>query len=190
MASSDTDLSNWTEALDIVKGAPVPWIVLFTVFTAVCVFSMGLGLVFGPNVMRMMRDALAAGEAPELDFSRLFDTSNLSEDALAVIILIGAVSAVSFVVGPISGIVGVMLGYTPALVADGRPAMESAQTSLKWVIANPVAAGVQGIVANVVFLPAICFFPIFPVVLPVGAIAMWTFYERHKPAMLELSEAP
>jgi uncharacterized membrane protein len=188
VASADTDLSNWSEALDIVKGAPVPWIVLFTVFTVVAVCTFGLGLVFGPNVMRMMRDALQAEASPELDFGRLFDLSNVQEDALAVIILIGSVSALSFVVGPISSIIGVMLGYTPALVADGKPAMDAAQTSVKWVIANPVPAGVQALVANVVFIPAICFFPVFPVVLPVGAIAMWRFYERNRPAMLELSE--
>jgi uncharacterized membrane protein len=189
MADSAIDLRDWTEALEIFKAAPLQWALLFTVYTLIAAGTLGLGLVFVPNVMRMMRDALAAHEAPPLDFGRMFDTSNLQEDATAVVVFTGAVVLCGSFLGPLTAVVGAVLGFVNPLVADGRPAVESIQTSAKWVMANPVEMTVHVVIANVILLPAICCFPLFPVALPIGAIASWRLYERHKDEMFALTDS-
>lgn len=181
-------LDDWTEAWAVFRAAPVPWAVLYGVYTAVALGTVGLGLVFAPNVIRITRDALEAGAAPSLDFGRIFDTSNLQEDAIAVVLFFGSILVAGSVLGPLSGAVGILLGFVPPLVADGRPAVTAIQDSVRRVLADPVPSVVHGVIANLLILPAICCFPLFPVALPIGAIATWKFYQANKPALLGASD--
>lgn len=154
----------------------VAWVVLYTAFIAVTVFTCGLGAILLPNVFREVRDALAEGRAPGM--GGLFRTDRLGNDVFNLVILYGAMAVGSMLAGLGAPVAGVLLQMVTPLAADDRYApLDNAKISFKHVLAHLGDHVVFFLIANVLIWvsAALCGLPLL-VAMPVIGVAQWLWY--------------
>lgn len=180
------DLAQYQRALELYKQDFLAWTVLYGAYTAIAICTLGLGIVLGPNVFRATRDAIEEDRPPA--FGALFRTDRLVDDAIVVVAFFGASFAASWLIGPLSTAVSILLGLAPPIVADDRyGGVDALKLSFAKVLDDPVASVVHGMAGLVLTLPAVCcLFPL-PFVLPIAGIATWLFYLERRDSIDQLA---
>lgn len=181
------DLGHYQRAIDLYKRDFVAWTTLYGAYAVVAFCTLGLGIVLGPNVFRATKEAIAEDRPPSL--APLFRTDRIVEDAIVVIGFFGASFAASWLIGPLSMAVSILVGLAPPIVSDDRySGIDSLKLSFAKVMDEPMPCIVHSLVGFALALPAVCcLFPL-PFVLPIGGIATWLFYLERRESIDVLAE--
>ncbi|MDG1478233.1 MAG: hypothetical protein P8R54_01515 [Myxococcota bacterium] len=153
------------------------WMIFYTAFMAVTIFTCGLGGILYPNIVREVRTSYRDGSGPQL--SSLFNTEHLANDLINYLIYYGGIllgGAVGGIGGPIASLI---LQFQMPLAADDRYApMDNAKLSLQHVSDHPGDHIVFLLMTYVLTIPTIlfCLLPL-PIVGPVLLMAHWLWYE-------------
>lgn len=181
-----TDLTQYTRALELYKRDFVAWTLLYGVYTAIGIGTLGLGVVLGPNVFRATRDAIEEDRPPTL--ATLFNTDRLVDDVIVVVAFFAASFAASSLLGPLSVAVSILVGLAPPIVADDRySGVDALKLSFAKVVDEPVPCITHSMVGLVLALPGVCCLLPLPFVLPIGGIATWLFYLDRRESIEKLA---
>ena len=163
----------WTE----VEKNLVGWVVFYTAFMAVTIFTCGLGGILYPNVIRAVRTAYQSGSGPQL--SSLFSTEHLVNDLINYLIYYGGMMLGSAVGGVGGLIAAILMQFQMPLAAEDRYApLDNSKISLQHASEHPADHLVFLLMTYVLTIPAIllCLLPL-PIVGPVVLMAHWLWFE-------------
>jgi hypothetical protein len=168
----------YKEAWAVVKKDYVAWLLLYGVFFLVVTFTMGIGGVLFPNVLRESRDAIRESRAPGI--GPLFDFTHIANDLFNYGVYYVALALASFV--GLTFIPQIALSWQMMLAAEDRYSpVDNAKLSLKHVTAHLGDHVIFMLIASAIVLPTLCLCLLpLPFVLPIIGAATVVWYEREK----------